>query len=526
MRTLPIPACERAECFDTHISDTSRVLLFRGASVSEAVDCRAALERDGFVQREFVSLGHRSFAAYEKDGCGVFINWFAHTGELQVAAEEDSAYFTYEDGCGPVCTKPRLTQVKLFDYGLSDVIRLSDGRLIIVDGGNTHPGEAEALFARLQADSPHEKPVVAAWIFTHPHSDHFNCFFPFMDKFGTRVELQRFFFHFPRYDDLEHYPKLAVKNAGFSRWSGQDATKSEVTRRFVEKVSGLNVPVYTPRTGQTYTVGDAAIHFVATMDDTIHVSDNINAASLMFFLELGGQRIFFGGDGSFSDARLAQRYGEELKTDILQIPHHGFGCGTDQGQIEGYRLMRPRVCLLPVSLKNAYTDFTTYREGTNYAMTRLGVEEMLTGEAEQVLDLPYEPRPDGEYLLQQRYAEGRANGGARTWVFMDLNTGRREDFMFSVLNTTFYNAALDVEIFIENMQKKIIRIKNTSLRRGVFRLNCLLNPEEDQTAFDRPDFLESLGIPENVGFSVRFISDKPVVISHRDHAPAYHSGLV
>ena len=34
------------------------------------------------------------------------------------------------------------------------------------------------------------------------------------------------------------------------------------------------------------------------------------------------------------------------------------------------------------------------------------------------------------------------------------------------------------------------------------------------------------GFPENTPFAVRFRSEVPVVISHRDHAPAYRSHLV
>ena len=129
MCNIPVPAPVGGAYSDIQENDSCRVVIVSDVDAVAFLDYRVQLERDGFVQREFVSLGYRSFAAYEKDGCGVFINWFANTGELQVAAEENCAYFTYEDGCGPVCTTPRLTQVKLFDYGLSDVIRLSDGQL-------------------------------------------------------------------------------------------------------------------------------------------------------------------------------------------------------------------------------------------------------------------------------------------------------------------------------------------------------------------------------------------------------------
>jgi len=95
-----------------------------------------------------------------------------------------------------------------------------------------------------------------------------------------------------------------------------------------------------------------------------------------------------------------------------------------------------------------------------------------------------------------------------------------------VLNTTYLNADLTVELYFENMQKKIIRVNTKGLRLGVFRLNCLLTPEDDPEAFDLPAFLERNGIPENTYFAVRFISSLPVVISHRKHQPAYRSSII
>ena len=60
-------------------------------------------------------------------------------------------------------------------------------------------------------------------------------------------------------------------------------------------------------------------------------------------------------DAAFSHAKLPERYGEYLKADILQIPHHGFQSGSAEAEISGYDLIRPRVCLLPVSDYCAYT---------------------------------------------------------------------------------------------------------------------------------------------------------------------------
>ena len=527
MFSIQLPAFGETEFFDNQMNKTARVVLIPHSPESRFSEYCQLLNQSGFTQTELVSLSHRRFAAFQKETIGVFVNYFANTSELQVVVEEDCAYFSYTDTCKPAVVQPQLTQVRLRDFGLSDVIRLSDGRQIVIDIGNAHEADADALYNRLKADSPYEKPIIAAWIITHPHCDHYHGFFPFMDKYADEVMIEKFFFNFPEPDDLEHYPALAiVRNAINEWWHTEGIPTNAVLKRFLQQVEAMGTPVYMPHTGQSYRIGDADFLFVASTGDTIHCSQNINHSCLMFMMDLGGQRTLFTADGSFSDARLPERYGQELKADIMQVPHHGFGCGDDDSQIRGYRLVAPRTCLLPVDFREAYTSFTTFRPGTNYLMTRLDIDELLTGEKEQVLPLPYSPDPAEAFTYQQRYLEGRDNGGARTWIFSDLNTSRKEDFFFSVFNGTYYNAQLQVELFFENMQKKIIKIQNQGLRLGVFRLNCLLHPEDDQEKFDAPDFLAQMGIPENTYFTVRFISNLPIVVSHRDHTPAYHSSIV
>ena len=526
MTKLQFPAFGESEYSDEQESKDVRVIILENATADQLDTYCRLLETQGYTQMQRQLLPHRCFCAYRKKQEGIFLNFFNGTKQLQILTEKKSTYFDYQDTGLGVCTTPRLTQVYLSDYGLSDVIRLSDGRLIIIDGANVYEKDIDHLFDRLKSDSPYEKPVIAAWIMTHPHSDHYNCFIPFNEKYGNQVEIQKMFYNFPQHDDIKHYPKLEKDGKAFSNWYGQEVSGADVLRMFREKVADMGLPVYTPHTGQNYRIGEAMVQFYGTMDDTIHCSKNINATSLMFTMELAGERIFFGGDGSFHDAKLAERYGDELKSDILQVPHHGFGCGDVDGQIRGFQHIAPRVCLLPVEKHLAYTSFTTYREGTRYLMTQMNIEQMLTGEKDQILDLPYAPAPNGVYQLQQNYLEGRDNTGARTWVFMDLDTSKLEDFWFSILNSTYIPAEISVEIFLENVQRKVIRRKITGTRLGVFRTNCLVTATEDPENLDMAALMDELGIPTATHFAVRFISSIPVIISHRDHQPAYRSSVI
>ena len=527
MDLLQLPAFGESEYIDTQVTGNCRVLLISNATAAVFENYCNLLEEHCFQQPEQYLSKARCYAAYCGDGIGIFLNFYAGTGQLQIITEKDCKYFSYEDTSLPSCCTPRLTQLFLCDYGMSYVLRLSDGRLVIIDGANVYEKDVDNLFARLQKDSPVAKPVIAAWIFTHPHSDHYFCFFPFMEKYAYAVEIQKFFFHFPEADDFTHYPRLGKPEKVFAQYSGEEGiTSCEILHRFYEKVAQLRIPVYIPHSGQSYRLGDAALHFYSTMDDTIHCSQNINASSLMFTVELAGQKIFFGADGSFSDALLAERYGNELKSDMLQFPHHGFASGSADGQIRALRLIAPQVCILPVEQDLAYRTFTTYVPGTNYMMTRLGIEELITGEKEQILALPYTARPDGQFLLQQNYLRGRDDAGARTWVFSDLNTGNSEDFWFSFLNTTYLPAQITAELYFVNEEKNIRRFSFTGPRLGVYLLHFLLPNREDPAPEDPSVFLAQLGIPENTPFTVRFLSDLPVVVSHKNHMPVYHSSVI
>lgn len=517
---VKIPAFEETDYICEYENDNTIVVLIPNAA-DHFLQYRTLLLQEGFVERETYQTENHHFSAFEKDETGIFINAFYKTGELQILTEENTAYFSYSDTTGPNSASPLLTQVKLTDYGLSYVLRLSDGRFMVIDGGNRVEAEADALYNCLKEQSSGEKPVIAAWVMTHPHSDHFYCFFPFMERYGEYVVVEKFIFNFPDAYDFEHYPNLASESVHFEGCIG-----AQVVQMFADKVAEMGIPVYVPHTGQRYPVGNVQLRFLGTMDDTIHRSQNINASSLIFTTEIEGQIILWGADGSFGDARLAERYGKELKADILQIPHHGFGCGSEDALIQSYRLIAPRVCLLPASHTEAFTSFTTHRESTNYLMTRQNVEEMITGKTQRTLSLPYEPSPSGKTELRQQYLEGRDNCGARTWVFTGLDTGKNEDFIFSVLNMTYINAELSVELYFEGMQKKLVRVHTQGPRMGLLRVHCALNSGEDDSGVEFPDFFEKKGIPMNTPFAVRFVSNIPVVISHNKHLAAYHSTVV
>ena len=520
MRELTIPAFDE-KCSDYKESRNARSVYIPNAGEDSFANYCELLEKNDFVKRE-ETFGERTlYAAYQKDECGIFLNYFCCTGELLIVIEEACNYFSYTDGCGRAIVAPQITQLYLENFGMSYVVRLSDGRFLLIDGGWEFEPDADRLFRFLKESSPYDKPVIAAWIMTHPHEDHYQCLFPFMDKYAGEVTIEKFLYNFPLDEGYERYPDIYADNPNHPNVAANIGIPKMLA--YIEQTHAVT---YTPHTGQRFVIGDAVLDIYSSMDDTIHHVPNLNAASLTIRMELGGQVILWGTDANFYGAKLAERYGSMLAADILQVPHHGFGAGSVESEIQCYELIKPKVCLMPVNDYNAYTFFNVYCPGTRYLMEKMNVEEMITGETTRTLTLPYTARENGACELKKNLQTGLDNSGARTWIFTGLRTDRQEDFVFDVLNATLFGAKISIQLFFEDQSRKVCDII-TVIPGSCYKQICIIDETDvDVDAFYfNPCSLVRRGIPEAVPFAVQFISDRPVVISHRDHAASYHSTI-
>ena len=90
--------------------------------------------------------------------------------------------------------------------------------------------------------------------------------------------------------------------------------------------------VYQARTGQRYAFGNAIIEILGTFDDLAPFyvrADSSNHTSMIFSVTLAGQKLMSLGDAtSYGLILAAKRYGDYLKSDFLQLSHHGYGDGS------------------------------------------------------------------------------------------------------------------------------------------------------------------------------------------------------
>ncbi len=532
---IKIPAFNEADIFEAQINKNSKIVKINNAQESSFDEYCTLLENNGCKKEEMRNVKYDAtrthiYAAFSCGNCGIFVNYFDNTKELSFIIEENCNYFSFSDMGTTQKVAPQITQVHLADFGMSYVIRLGDGRFIVIDGGWNFTQDAQNLMEVLQKGSGGKTPVVAAWIMTHAHCDHYRCFNRFAELFGDDVVVEKVLFDFP---DAEAYPKeqyikrkLDIKDENFKIENNHsDFVHINLMCSNIEK---FGAQIFMPHMGQIYKIGDALIQFLSGIEDTADAkNEDSNAQSLVFRMELGGQVILFTADASFSAAKLSARYGEFLKADILQVPHHGFGSGSVDAQKEGYGFINPSVCMLPVSEENAFTRFDTYVEGSRHLFLNQGIDELITGDVTTTITLPYTAPAYKKSEIKDRYIKGRQNAGATTWVFTGLCTANKDDFVFSMLNMTRWPVYVHMDIIFDNASKCIENIRTQVNSCCVRKVNIIdENDVEKSPQYFNWNSLNIKEIPENEEFAVRFICDEPMVISHKNHTAAYKSDFI
>ena len=211
------------------------------------------------------------------------------------------------------------------------IIRTKTGKLIVIDGGwvTEENQDQEGLFRELCRISGSDHPVVDAWILTHCHADHISEFI----RIG-----------------YENYNDITVKNIYLNFPSAEQAYSleriDELYQRFVTAYDrllgeGAFASHRQAQRGDVIVVDDVVIDILQVMNGS---ETNINDTSMVFRVNMDGQSILFLGDlAAKSGERLYADWGTKLKSDVVQMAHHG-----QQGVNENvYQMVDPSICLWP-----------------------------------------------------------------------------------------------------------------------------------------------------------------------------------
>jgi len=150
-------------------------------------------EDDGYELHSYNVLNGNHFATYVKGKKLSHIYWIECESELNVA-QSDNCGEAMPPKTPEVTTgeyKTSVTQLQSpEDNGMGYAVQLADGSFILYDGGYDHRAD-EMWDTLVTLNGGEENIVIRAWLITHSHSDHYQCFREFANKYADKVTLER-----------------------------------------------------------------------------------------------------------------------------------------------------------------------------------------------------------------------------------------------------------------------------------------------------------------------------------------------
>lgn len=374
------------QCVD--LADNSYMLYVANTTRAEFVEYVENLANAGFEEFSFREAGKMLYAIYGNEDTILHLSFNGLTREARIAVEDayDRTIFTeqpYEKICEPSVsmigqeftdsTDPSAVPVS---NGLCLVFRLEDGRFIIVDSGATVKS-VNLLYRTLQKLHVNEgKITVAAWILTHPHGDHTGGFqYLSTTALKNQIVVENIIHHFA--SDAQH---AAIKTAG----------TSANTRLAMKRFRGANI--IKAHSGQVIQAGGAEVEMLFTYADMEPmVLDQMNTTSLIFRVTVQGNSVMVLADTtSRAINHIYKVYGNYLKSDMVQLAHHGVN-----GGVLLYQTIDADVVLWPIAVDASYNQGVELIRDVAYnkVATDLAEEVYVAGNAVFTLILPYTP-PD------------------------------------------------------------------------------------------------------------------------------------
>ena len=297
-------------------------LVFEGVSADEVKAYASKLESVGYKKHDSNKIDENLYYTYYNEDSVVSVIYAARSTGATMNVTVDSVASTAlapleADNVYTAVTTSTYTQLGLYYdsnkaaneaalnmknmNGLCHVMRLSDGRFIVIDGGHATEGHADRLYELLKKQATSSDITVAAWFFTHDHSDHVGFFSYFADKYASSVTVERFVHSFPFTSANSVISNMSAK------FDGAEIIKSHA--------------------GQKYYLANATIEILYTSDIYDGNVENIkdtNMASQVFSITVDGTKFMIFGDYYDTEGTVLDIYSKEtLKADVMQVPHHG-----------------------------------------------------------------------------------------------------------------------------------------------------------------------------------------------------------
>jgi len=194
-----------------------------------------------------------------------------------------------------------------------------DGTLCVMDGGLEH--HADQLWAALQhwgGQNPH----IRYWFLSHAHLDHCDAFLKLYARRGIDFTLDELVYTFPASAAIDLYEP-----------------EYKDTIHSFEALAPAHIE---PHVGDVFDLGcGARLHTLQVFSEE-ETGNLINNSCTVWQLKTEGVSLLFLSDlGQDAGNRLLRAYGDRLKSDLVQMAHHG-----ENGVARPvYEAVQPDICL-------------------------------------------------------------------------------------------------------------------------------------------------------------------------------------
>lgn len=205
------------------------------------------------------------------------------------------------------------------------VIRTYDNKTIVIDGGLR--ADSTKLLNKIKEYGND----VDYWIITHPHQDHAGAFNDIIENHNSELNIKELIY---TANDVEWY-----KNTS-------DADRIGEIEEFYKSLENEKVKSIKrePQIGEKIKISSNINIEILGVKNPEITENAINNSSMVFKMYVNNTSILFLGDtGTESSEKLIKTYGNKLKSDIVQMAHHGQAGGTE----ELYKIIDPKICLWP-----------------------------------------------------------------------------------------------------------------------------------------------------------------------------------
>ena len=257
----------------------------------------------------------------------------ARTGRLMPNRLGEKARYAGEQRITQISPDPEAK-----NFGMCYVITLGVGHFLVYDGLGSAGNDEEKLYQALLADTPTgQKPVIDAWLLTHPHYDHIAGVQKFAVRYAQDVEVAHFVMNTA---DPHRFPIRLWREVADCYANWLPAIRRAFPRAEVWKV----------HTGQRFAVGSAEVEVLLTQEEIYPGELIVNDTSLVTRVFLNGKRLFFPADISGEDECLLlhDMYGSYLRSEYYQIAHHAW----DTEALLFYSDVDPQTLFWPLRLKD------------------------------------------------------------------------------------------------------------------------------------------------------------------------------